>query len=275
VQAELEEERQEREATVEKVYATLHVLDTRTATWSTLPPAPFKPRAGHSCTAVGPVLYIYGGAAQEDKLGQRAVFDEWLTYDTEARTWRRLTVSTPPGPFRGRVWHAATRVGGSIYLTGGVSLEVADLAAVDELRLADHAFVRKRTAVLEGSALPRARYGHAAVLTQCVRAPCPPPCADCPQCRRGGDWRRVGRTLLVGRVGHDAVRDSRCTRPAGDGCIWFARQRARCRRIRPRSSVCSGRPQTQSTDLARINSSFFVCQVKTRVPDRRVAPLFE
>jgi len=91
---------------------TTQMYDPATGAWSTLAPPPVF-RAYTQATAVGTVIYVYGGCISADC--SFLASDTWA-YDTAADTW---TQKAPmPGPRQGL---SSDVIGGKIYVAGGYS----------------------------------------------------------------------------------------------------------------------------------------------------------
>lgn len=67
-------------------------------------------RAGHTTTAVGPILYIYGG-----RRGSH-YHNDLLCFDTETRAF---VGGVPKCPYEARGHHSATLIGNRIWFVGG------------------------------------------------------------------------------------------------------------------------------------------------------------
>lgn len=85
-----------------------------TTSWASLPaPADstlLLDRAGHSATAVGRHIYVFGGRRGSHFYG------DLLLFDTHSRVW---TSPAAPCPFSPRANHTATLVGSTIWFVGG------------------------------------------------------------------------------------------------------------------------------------------------------------
>ena len=90
-----------------------HILDTALLSWSRpyLNGAPPTARVGHTAVALGALVYIYGGAANEK------MFRDLYVLDTLSMSWiEPPTSGLPPGPLFG---HTAELVGQCLFLFGG------------------------------------------------------------------------------------------------------------------------------------------------------------
>lgn len=106
----------------------MHVFDLKEKTWSVpsvkgdVPP----PRVGVTMTALGDVIYIFGGRDVEN-----TELNELYSFDTSANVWTLLSSGEIGPPHRS--YHSATVDGNRVYVFGGCGVKgrLADLWAFD------------------------------------------------------------------------------------------------------------------------------------------------
>ncbi|KAL4430939.1 hypothetical protein ABPG75_006195 [Micractinium tetrahymenae] len=113
-------------------------------------------RSSHSITAVGDVLYLWGG----EHAPRVPIGTDVHAYDLKERAWRKLkTTGTPPSL---RIAHAAAALGQHIYIFGGRSgIDIGEGSLSDLHRFDTAASAWSEVALAPGSPAPPARSYHA------------------------------------------------------------------------------------------------------------------
>jgi hypothetical protein len=88
----------------EKVFKDVWRYSFASAEWVAVKTAGDDPggRAGHTCAAIGSLLYVFGGRGENNRY-----LDTLFSLDTEKRVWREIKAANPPSP---RMFHAAAVV---------------------------------------------------------------------------------------------------------------------------------------------------------------------
>jgi Rab9 effector protein with kelch motifs len=96
--------------------ADLHVLDTKSMTWSTPETTGEKPspRAWHTANVIGKYIVVFGGTA-----GRLSFYNDVYVLDTEKMHWFKVDVQgEQPAP---RCSHTSTWNGSKLIVFGGIT----------------------------------------------------------------------------------------------------------------------------------------------------------
>eukprot|EP00727_Mastigamoeba_balamuthi_P006838 m51a1_g2775 hypothetical protein (542) ;mRNA; f:1037000-1039273 len=101
-------------------YGDLHIFDTVTREWVVQAADVTKPRYAHSCSAIGPSIYLYGGARERIYYKFfNALPSDPATYKFEPQAVRSADPgAVGPGPSE-RAAHGSAVVDGKLYVFGG------------------------------------------------------------------------------------------------------------------------------------------------------------
>ncbi|KAL4418744.1 hypothetical protein ABPG77_006417 [Micractinium sp. CCAP 211/92] len=117
-------------------------------------------RSSHSLTAVGDVLYVWGG----EHAPRVPIGSDMYAYDLRERAWRKLQTSGTPPCLRNA--HAAAAVGDHIYVFGGRSgIDIGEGSLKDLHRFDTASRSWSEVQLAAGSPVPPARSYHAMAAT--------------------------------------------------------------------------------------------------------------
>ncbi|KAI8928494.1 hypothetical protein BC831DRAFT_448153 [Entophlyctis helioformis] len=153
-----------------------------------------KSRLGHSMCAIGRKVFVFGGLAGQDVLG-----DLWV-FDTETNAWSQpATTGDKPGP---RCGHSATAVGSKIVVYGGMAFQPHPCAVDDLFTLDTESWIwHKEDPAFMPPAAPGPRLDHDTCAMRSLSAPgCPR--AESKLCVFGGmDFGNVYNDVFVLSLG--------------------------------------------------------------------------
>lgn len=113
-----------------KTASSVSIASQHSSTTTPLISTPPSPRSGHSLSAIGNKLYLFGGQWFES-LHQRHLFNDLYCFDTDTQTWSEILPSSP-GAFvpAARQRHAAQVIDNKLIIFGGsgLSSELCDTA---------------------------------------------------------------------------------------------------------------------------------------------------